>query len=258
MAKAAETVQLKEETLLAFTDYVRQAEAAMEPVLNGEGLFLWSDTSAEAAEHLRRGNAFAERWSGEWPAAVPDGLVHDWIGAIHIPGTTVEKTLLLLQDYDNHKEIYRPEVVDSRLISRAGDDFKISLRLLKKKIVTVVLDTDHDVHYASLDALRRHCRSYTTRVAEVEDAGKPTETVHPPDTGHGYLWRLYSYWRFQEKEGGVSVECRAISLTRAVPKALAWIVGPVVKKLPRESLIATLAATGRALCAGGGDVTPAS
>ena len=60
---------------------------------------------------------------------------------------TVEQALALVQDYDNHKNIYKPEVMESKLISHDGNDFKIFLRLLKKKIITVVLDTDHDVHY---------------------------------------------------------------------------------------------------------------
>jgi hypothetical protein len=61
------------------------------------------------------------------------------------------------------------------------------------------------------------------------------------------LWRLNSYWRFEERDGGVYVECRAISLTRDVPTGLGWIVEPIVRKLPRQSLINTLTATRQAL-----------
>ena len=69
----------------------------------------------------------------------------------------------------------------------------------------------------------------------------------PPDTGHGFLWRLNSYWRFQQREGGVCVECRAISLTRDVPFGMGWLIEPIIQKLPKESLINTLEATRRAL-----------
>jgi hypothetical protein len=81
----------------------------------------------------------------------------------------------------------------------------------------------------------------------VEDAGKPKEKVLPPDSGFGFMWRLNSYWRLQERDGGVYLECRAISLTRDIPKGLAWIVEPIVRKLPAESLNRTLAATRQAL-----------
>ena len=166
---------------------------------------------------------------------------------VFVPGPTGEAALALVQDYENHKEIYKPDVLGSKLISHDGNDFKIFLRLLKKKIITVVLDTDHDVHYQSLDSKRWFCRSYTTRIAEVEDPGTPKERVLQPDTGYGFLWRLYSYWRFQEKDGGVYVECRAISLTRDIPLGLGWIIEPIIRKLPRESLINTLKATRAAL-----------
>ncbi|SPE27395.1 conserved hypothetical protein [Candidatus Sulfopaludibacter sp. SbA6] len=247
MGQAAETVQLKQDTLLAYAEHIREAEAAMERTLRADDPFLWSDGCAERTRQAGSGLTIAELWSGKRPIKVPDGLIHDWIGATRIGGTTIEKALALVQDYDNHKNVYKPEVIDSKLISRHGDDFQIYLRLLKKKIITVVLDTDHDVHYSRVDSTRACCRSSTTRIAEVEDAGKPTERARPPDTGYGFLWRLNSYWRFLERDGSVYVECRAISLTRNVPKGLGWMIEPIVEKLPRESLRATLEATRRAL-----------
>jgi hypothetical protein len=71
--------------------------------------------------------------------------------------------------------------------------------------------------------------------------------VLPPDTGYGFLWRLFSYWRFAEESKGVTIECRAISLTRDVPFGLGWVIEPIIKSLPRESLINTLKATREAL-----------
>jgi hypothetical protein len=50
-----------------------------------------------------------------------------------------------------------------------------------------------------------------------------------------------------ERDDGVDVECRAISLTRDVPRGLGWIIDPIVKKLPKESLVSTLEATRKAL-----------
>ncbi len=243
MAQAANKVDLKPRTLQAFQAYVREAEAAMEPSLRGERPFLWSGLAAERAQQVRQGQIVAQNWSGSTALEVPNGLIHDWIGAAFVPDVTIAGVLALVQNYDNHKNIYKPEVMDSKLLHHEGGDFQIFLRLLKKKILTVVLDTDHDVHYQEIDPTRWFCRSYTTRVAEVDDAGTPKEKIHPPDTGYGFMWRLYSYWRFQEKDGGVYVECRAISLTRDIPMGLGWIIEPIIRKLPRESLIHTLKAT---------------
>ena len=178
---------------------------------------------------------------------MPDGLIHDWIAAALIPDSTIEEIFAVIQDYDNHKNIYKPEVIDSKLISRADNKFQIYLRLLKKSIITVVLDTNHEVHYRPVGRTRWVCRSYTTCIAEAENAGSREERVLQPDTGHGFLWRLYSYWRFEELKAGAVVECRAISLTRDVPFGLGWAIEAIIQKLPRESLINSLEATRQAL-----------
>lgn len=246
MAKDVQPVQLKPETLRAFEAHIREAEAAMELTLHG-GAFLWSDGDPQRARQVRQGKIVAELWRGKGPVQVPAGLIHDWIGAAFIPEATVARILARIQDYDNHKNLYRPEVIDSKLIARRGDDFQIYLRVLKKKIITVVLDTDHDVHYFHAGGARWGCRSHTTRTAEVDDAGKPGEKVQPPDAGYGFLWRLNTYWRFEERDGGTYAECRAISLTRDVPAVLKWIIEPMVRSLPKDTLVHTLKATREAV-----------
>jgi hypothetical protein len=247
LAENPKIAQLKPRTLQAFDAYIREAETAMEKTLHGSGSFLWSDINADRAEQIRNGQIVAQFWSGRGTVKVPNGLIHDWIAAAFIPDSTVQDILALIQNYDNHKNIYKPDVIASKLIGRHDNHFQIYLRLLKKKILTVVLDTYHDVNYRALDRTHWDCRSFTTRIAEVENAGSREERVLPPDTGHGFLWRLYSYWRFQPRAGGVVIECRAISLTRDVPLGLGWAIEPIIQKLPKESLINTLEATRQAL-----------
>jgi hypothetical protein len=241
------TEVLREATLRSFEEYIRGAEAAMRQTLRGNRPFLWRDSHPEQARHVRKGETVAQFWSGHGPLKVPHGLIHDWVGAACAPGATIEETLALIQDYDNHSRIYTPEVITSKLRGRKGHDFEIYLRLLKKKIITVVFDTEHHVEYRPAGPNRWVCRSHSTRIAEVENAGRPNERVLPPDTGHGFLWRLYSYWRFEEREGGVEIECRAISLSRDIPIGLGWIIEPIVEQLPQESLIHTLECTRQAL-----------
>jgi len=243
---AVEAVQLKRETLLAFEDYIAAVDRTVEAEVKRRDGFLWSDGDAKRALQVRNGAIVVEAWSdgrSHSPFSVPHGLIHDLVGAAFIPGKGVRDVLQLIQDYDNHKNIYRPEVMESKLLKRSGSDFQIYLRLLKKKVITVVLDTYHDVHYAASGTNRAWCRSQTTRILEVENAGTPDETTSPPDTGFGFLWRLYSYWRFEAKDGGVFIECRAVSLTRDIPFVLRLMIKPIVQSLPKESLENTLAAT---------------
>lgn len=247
MAESAKPVRLNPQTLASFDAYIHQAEAEAEQTLRTSGPFLWSDANSERLQQVRAGQVVAQFWSGRAPVKVPGGLIHDWIAAALIPQSTIPEIFALIQNYDNHKNIYKPEVLDSKLISRHDDDFQIYLRLLKKKIITVVLDTDHFVRYRLVTPTRWTCSSQTTRIAEVENAGSSHEKVLQPDTGHGFLWRLSSYWRFEQRDADVVVECRAISLTRDVPVGLGWVIEPIIQKLPKESLINTLDATRRAL-----------
>jgi hypothetical protein len=130
--------------------------------------------------------------------------------------------------------------MDSKILAHDGNSFKVYMRLLKKQVVTVVLNTTHDVRYVPVDATRWYSKSYSSRIAEVENAGKPSEQELPPGRDHGFLWRLNSYWRFEERDGGVYVESQAVSLTRNVPTGLGWLINPIIRSLPRQSLENTL------------------
>jgi hypothetical protein len=77
----------------------------------------------------------------------------------------------------------------------------------------------------------------------VDDAGEPAERLEPAGHDRGFLWRMNTYWRFEQRDGGTYVECQSISLTRDIPTGLGWLIGPYVTSVPRESLTFTLAAT---------------
>jgi hypothetical protein len=230
---------LKPGTVEAFQDYLR----ANDTHVAAQSPFLWTDQDAARRQRVRGGEIVIEQLAHKPERRVPGGLIHDWMGAVFIPRVTLAQVLELVQDYDRHKNIYRPEVLDSRVLSRDGDHFRIFLRLLKKKVLTVVLDTEHEVEYTPLGAARCRSRSSTTSIREVQDAGKSTERKLAEGAGHGFLWRLDTYWRFEARDGGVYAECQAISLTRDVPTGLGWLIDPIIRNLPRESLANTLRAT---------------
>lgn len=252
---------LRQQTLAGFENYVRAAEIR---ILKGEtnaAKFLYFDSLPTSRKDqmaaslkvgklavMRLGEA-GEPASADQPFSVPGGLVHDWLGIVFIPGASIEQTLAVVQDYNREQEVYGPEVIRSRLISRTGNDFKVYLRLRDKKIITVVLDTDHDVRYARLDAAHWYSRSHSTRIQEVENAGEPGERLLPIGHDSGFLWRINSYWRFEAREGGVYVECESISLTRDIPTGFGWLVGPFVSSIPEESLEQTLSQTRAAVLA---------
>jgi hypothetical protein len=230
------------ETVRAFEMYIRVAESRLDSVVADRDGFLWAGTPGQR-RRLRDGAIVCEPQKSTGELKVPGGLIHDWTGAVFIPGVTVAQVLSLLQDYDNHKRVYAPDVMDSRILARSGDDFKVRLRLFKRKVFTIVLDTDNDIRYRRLAGSDWHSRSHTTRVAEIADARTSRERVLQAGRDHGYLWRLNSYWLFRERDGGVYVECEAVSLSRHVPAALAPLIRPVIRSLSRDTLTNTMSLT---------------
>jgi len=256
LAPLATAKKLTPEAVTAFHRYVALTEQRMAADVS-TGRFLWIEGlpagQREAAyARLQRGEVVIERLetrdSGQRAVPVPDGMIHHWLGVVFIPGASLAKTIAFLQDYDNQYKNYAPEVERSKLLSRSGNDFKIYLRLRRKKVVTVVLNTEYVVHYAILGGDRATARSYSTRIAEVQNAGQQDEAEKPVGNDDGFLWRLNSYWRFWEKDGGVYVQLEAISLTRDIPAGLGWLVHPFITSIPKESLAFTLGRTGEALC----------
>lgn len=230
-------------TAAAYEQYLQGVDADVNQRVSGARNFLWLDDSPQRRARVQGGEAVTERSRGTEPTAVPDGLVHDFIGAVFIKGVTLPRVLAFVQDYNHHKDFYGPEVVDARIISREGEHFTLYMRLRKHKVITVVLNTEHDAQYFPLDPTRWHSRSRTTRVAELENPGTPSEREKPVGRDNGFMWNLNSYWRFAERDGGVYVECQAVSLSRRVPAILSWLIGPIVNDLPKESLTDTLTAT---------------
>lgn len=246
--------ELKPATLEAFEKYVKATEARIDSELKSPSQYMYLDRLPETRRNtalaaLKSGEVYMERLktadqTGQ-EIKIPDGLIHHWLGVVFVPETTISQVLELVQDYDRHKDVYKPEVVRSKLMSRSGDDFKIFYRLRKKKVITVTLDTDHDVYYYSVQGTRCHSRSYTRRIQEIADADKPAEKPKPVGQDSGFLWRLNSYWKFEQKDGGVYLECESISLTRNIPMILSPLIKPFVTEIPKESLQMTLGSTRR-------------
>ena len=245
MPRAGSAANLRPETLRAFDDYIRQREHRLdeERLKNGSSRFLWLDDSPERRARAKAGEVAIASATQKNPREIAGGLIHDWAAGVFVPGANLSRVLGIVQDYDRHKRIYQPEVMDSKLLRREGDRFSIYYRLMKKKVVTAVLNTEHDVRYFPLGSGRVHSRSYSTKISEVENAGESGEKELPPGDGHGFLWRLNSYWRFAERDGGVYVECEAVSLSRGIPFGLGWMIEPIIRDLPQESLQKSLAAT---------------
>jgi hypothetical protein len=225
-------------TLRDFDAYMKSVDAQM-----AQNPPLWVTKDAERQRSARDGEIPSGYAQGTEPREVTDGLIHDWFGAVFLPGAQRQQVVRILTAHDRHAAIYAPEVLSARLTGESNGVQRTTLRLRKKKVITVVLEADFEVRVSEPAAGRTLIGIRSTRIAEVEDPGEKDERVKLPDTGHGFLWRLHSWYTVEQVSGGVWVELRSVSLTRDVPFGLGRVIGPMVYSLPKESLEFTLERT---------------
>jgi hypothetical protein len=254
-ALPASAADLQAQAAQNYARYIALTQAQVDAELAQSGSYLWVERlpearRAEALAQLRSGGVVIEKLEtlddGK-PIAVPGGLIHHWIGTAFVPGATLAQTLAFMEDYDHKVEYFKPDIVRSKILRHEGDDYSVLLRFYQKKIITTVIDTDQEVHYHVVDKTHAWSRSSATRVQEVDNPGKSDERLEPEGHDRGFVWKLNTFWRFEEKDGGTYLECQAISLSRDIPAGLGWMVGSFVSSVPRESLTFTLTTARAAL-----------
>ena len=251
----ASAADLQAQAAQNYARYIALTQAQVDAELAQGGSYLWVERlpearRAEALAQLRSGSVAIEKLEtldGGKPIEVPGGLIHHWTGTAFVPGATLAQTLAFMQDYDHKVEYFKPDIVRSKILRHEGDDYFVLLRFYQKKIITTVIDTDQEVHYHVVDQTHAWSRSSATRVQEVDNPGKSDERLEPEGHDRGFVWKLNTFWRFEEKDGGTYLECQAISLSRDIPAGLGWMVGSFVSSVPRESLTFTLTTARAAL-----------
>jgi hypothetical protein len=257
VARAGEPAlpKLKNETREAFERYLNLVETRNEEELKRGTSLLWVDglpreQRAAAYAALERGEVKMQKLeileNGK-ALRCPGGMIHHWTGVVFIPRAKLDDVLDVLQDYDQHSAYYAPDVERSKLESREGDHFRVFLRFRRHKVITVVLNTEHEVEYFHDAPGRAHSRSSAARIAEVENAGKSDEREKTPGDDNGFMWRMETWWRMEERDDGVYVQSEVASLTRDIPAVLSWMIRPFVTGIPKESLTFTLEATRKAV-----------
>jgi putative flippase GtrA len=172
--------------------------------------------------------------------SISGGKIHHWIGAVFVPGAKLEDVVGRLRRNAGKEADFYDDVLASRLISTNGDRASIFMKLRRESIITVTYNTEHDVEYRRMGSARAGSRSVATKIAELADAGTPREREKPAGEDHGFLWRLNAYWRYEQVDGGVLIECESVSLSRSIPVVLRPFVTSTVDRIARESLEKTL------------------
>jgi hypothetical protein len=237
---------LEPEAITAWNAYVSATEMRIGRELGSARGFLASDFGSGVAETrtavMARQIAVSEMHTTDVAGTRLEGIdgrITHWRGSVFLPGVTLDGLLRRLQ-HPSERGPHQEDVLALRVLDRGPDRLKLFIRMTRSKIVTVTYDSEHDVSYRRHGPLRASSRSIATRIAEVEDAGTPAEYTRPPGQDRGFLWRMNSYWRYEQVPGGVIVELESVTLSRSIPLGLGTVVEPIIDRIARESMTRTL------------------
>jgi len=256
IAQPARATELRPETAASFDRYIRAVEARMEDDVR-QNHFLAVDSLSDSRQRtvyarLQRGELYVEPLHAredDHQLHIQSGLLNHWVGVIFIPAAKLSDVISVLRDYDHHCEIYTPEFRQSKLITQHGDEATLYLQLYSKTVVTVTLNANFTATDTQFGGNRHQLALHSTRIAEVVNAEKPDEHELPVGNDHGYLWRFNTYWRLEEKDGGVYVRNESIALSRSIPALFAWLLSSLTNGIPRDILTHLLTSTRSAVTA---------
>ncbi len=236
---------LKPETLRAWDTAVEKLEKRIASEVASNKGFLSLDfqnttTAAADRKRLLSGEVPVEQInSSAETVPVPSGMLHHWRGLVFIPGVSLDFVLSRVAD-PRLEDTRQEDVLDSRVLEKQPGQLRLYLKLHRSKIVTVVYNTEHLVRYRKLEIAQAISSSIATKIAEIDNGDNGVEYEKPQGHDHGYLWRMNSYWRYQEVQGGVIVECESMTLSRSIPNILEYMIRPIIKSVARESMKRTL------------------
>ncbi|MGQ0733903.1 MAG: hypothetical protein ACT4QD_09635 [Acidobacteriota bacterium] len=238
-------VTLQPQTLRAWNAYVEATEARIAHELGASGVFLGMDFTPDSAitrASVVQGTMPIEKLKARdrlgRALTIPAGLVQHWRGSVLVPGTALGALLNRLQHPEDAP--LQQDVLSLKVRSRRANRLELGIRMTYRRIVTVTYDTVHAVEYEHHGPFRASSRSVGSHIVEIDDAGTPAERPAPGGEDRGFLWRMNSYWRYEQVAEGVVVELESLTLSRAVPLGLGLIVEPIVDRLAREAMDRTL------------------
>jgi len=220
----------------AFNAYTQSIESRLAQQHRSPANFLSVTSNAQTLIRLRSGEVILENLTPAH-AETSGALLHHWRGTAFAPGATAVDFERLLTNFNAYPKNFSPEVLQASLISQQNGHTLATMRVRQRHVITVLMDTAYDIAFGQLDAHHGYSISQSTRISELDP-----KTYHALSASeeHGFLWRLNTYWSYEERDGGLYLQIESASLTRAIPTGLGWAIRPYVESIPRESLDFTL------------------
>jgi len=195
----------------------------------------------------RRGEVLIEDLTPPDHGELQGALLHHWRGTAFAPGGTAEEFERILRNFKEYPQRFAPQVLEAKVLRQDGDRMQASMRVRQKHVLTVVMDTTYDVTFGRLDARDGYSTSRSTQIYEIDAPGTSHEHALSATEEHGFLWRINTYWTYEERDGGLYLQIESVTLSRSIPVGLGWAIKPFVESVPRESLEFTLRSACNAL-----------
>jgi len=230
----------------AFNTYVSGIESRLARQHRSQQGFI-APVAPQDEPRLRRGELIVEKLTPSAGADLPGAMLHHWRGTAFAAGAKAADFERLMRDFNAYPRHFAPQVVQAKILTQQGDHFQAAMRVRQRHVITVVMDTTYDITFGRLDARHGYSVSRSTKISEIDSPGTGRERALDSKEEHGFLWRLTTYWSYEERDGGLYMQIESVSLTRSIPAGLGWAVGPFVESVPRESLEFTLRSVCHAL-----------
>ena len=239
--------ELQEQTVAAWERYLAATQQRVAAEIDDGERFLAVDFHEDGARFRREalaGNVVVEGMRthderGE-RIRVPKGSINHLVGLVLVPNAALNDVLDGLQ-HDIPPHELQEDVLESRVLARDGDTLQLYVRVdLNAPMASAQFNIEQDVEYVRPGGDRAWSRIEGTRIAELEDPGTPDEREKPIGNDSGYLWRLNLFYRYQQVEGGVLIECEQLTLSRGIPALARVFLSPIINGAPRDALEKTL------------------
>jgi hypothetical protein len=229
------------QTLEAWNDCEQEARAEVLKESSTPERFLFTDSRPEHLEsaQFRRGLFITSPHSGGMP--IPSGLIHHWFGTISIPNAHLAELIAVLQDYNSYAAVYKPGVVESKLLGRDQNEFTYRLKFVQRGFgIKAGLLANFKSTYYRLAPDAGYSVTEAANLTELADPGTPEERPLTQNASHGYVEKVFTIVRYREVDGGVYVEVESLTLSRSIPAAIRWMVTPLVQRFSRQTMADTL------------------
>lgn len=223
--------------------YVAAVRAQTDAECRLPAALLWVRKSEPRIRNVLSGAIVVDATEGAGHKATRDGTIHDWTGALYLPGITPGRVFSTLNATDGVPRLSGPAMIETEVVSRAPNAVRIAATSDEWTALSgYILRASYESVYVWPAPDRWWCLSRTTGVQQSAfwRLGQTKKQLAGID---GYIRSLSCATLVAGAMNGSIIEVRALLLARSAPNLMAWLVNVIVRRLCRTVIVTTLRQT---------------